>query len=192
VCAFAGCGDASNQRATAGTRCPPVANGPLRLDEHAGTVGDVRIGQLRTDVTRHFRSVPRKSSTSSVAALGNCGAPQLGGVWIPKHFRTLRMGDMTLLFGGAPARLYAINLFGRGAQTAGGVAIGDALGDVKRVYAARHPTCDTLADDDGPLYPACWVRVGPQFLYFGGDPIAQISLQPPKNHAPPATPRDRV
>ncbi|MCZ4493804.1 MAG: hypothetical protein JWP53_2735 [Conexibacter sp.] len=96
-----------------------MANGPLRLDEHAGTVRDVRIGQLRTDVARHFRGVPRKSSTSSVAALGNCGAPQLGGVWIPKHFR-------------------------------------------------------------------------PQFRYFGGDPIAQISLQPPKNHAPPATPLDRV
>jgi hypothetical protein len=102
------------------------------------------------------------------------------------------MRDMSLLFGGSPQRLYAINLLSRGARTAGGVSIGDTLDDVRRVYAAEHPYCGTNAGDDGPLTAACWVRVGPEFLYFGGDPILQVDLQPPKNHAPPATADDRL
>jgi hypothetical protein len=165
----------------------------VRLDEHAGTVRGVRIGQLRSEVARRFRKVPHKWSTSSLGPLGTCRtAPPLGAFWSPEHVRILRMRDMSLLFGGSPQRLYAINLFGRTARTAGGVSVGDALDDVRRVYAARHAYCGTNMGDDGPLTPACWVRVGPQFLYFGGDPILQIDLQPPRSHAPPATANDRL
>lgn len=115
-----------------------------------------------------------------------------GGVWTPEHVRVLRFRDMALGFGKTPSRLYFITLVGRDARTLAGVAIGDHLDKVKRVYRDRDPSCGEEHGDNGPLWRSCFVRVGARFLYFGGDPISQISLQPPRGHSPPASPRDRA
>lgn len=189
VCMTA-CGDATETVAMART-CPPSPTGALTLDEHAATVRGIRIGDRRTTVLRRLRGAHGVWSTGSSAALSHCGAGFVGAVWVPERYRALRLNDLVIMFGGRPAKVYAFNLVGRGAHTAAGVGIGDPLDDVKKAYGSGGLRCTTIAGDDGPLWPACFVRAGPRFLYFGGDPIAEVALQPPIDHAPPARPGDR-
>jgi hypothetical protein len=186
------CGNVSEQEAAAARGCPPRPTGALALDEHAGTVRGFGIGDGSRAVLRRLHGVRAVWSTENDSPLSHCGAGFVGAMWVPKHVRVLRLRDMVVQFGGKPSRVYAINLVGRGAKTAAGVGIGSSLADVKKAYRSSRPNCTTITGDDGPLWPACFVRVGPRFLYFGGDPVAELDLQPPLEHAPPARPGDRA
>jgi hypothetical protein len=73
-------------------------------------------------------------------------------------------------------RVSELEVYGKGARTAGGVAIGDPLSRVKRVY--RGVTCFPLRNQAEFLRSArCELKTAPHvFLYFGDDPIKVINL----------------
>jgi hypothetical protein len=88
----------------------------------------------------------------------------------PRRRLTLRYPDVALYF--VDSRLVAFMLTSPGAHTRRGVGIGTPLATAKR----RYP--ELRCGVSGAGFPACngRVRNGGRYVWFGGDPVENITL----------------
>jgi len=175
----AGCGssDEAVSSKSKTTGCPPAPTGASVADERAGTYRGVELGQGLHGVLEHFEGVPRRWSESIGTPLSGCGQPSLGARTIAAPLRHARMRDVTLTFGGRPARLAEIAVVARGARTRAGVAIGDPIERVAQRYPSSTLDCGREHSSDDTLWKSCRVSGRDVSLYFGGDPINRIEMR---------------
>jgi hypothetical protein len=144
---------------------------PVSVDEVAGRIGHVAIGDSRAQV---------------VAALGKYDGPNSGFLPLGEYFEEIggppsipvpNQGEVmryshfaALLING---RVYAMIVSGN-ARTKAGPAIGDSLADVRNAF--NHGECGSLGAESGGEIPSCSFPVRRGWITFGKDPIKSITL----------------
>jgi hypothetical protein len=183
----AGCGASADSPAHA-TR--------LTVDEKAGTVAGVGLGDSRARLERTFGpgkdttdtggvAVPRGADHDAIGSPNSYGFPRpcrrrpAGGSPSPRSQGLLSLSYSYVAFELCDGRVYEFVTTGAGARTVEGVAIGRSLRAAKRAYPRLR--CGTSTGDSTdpptPLYPYCSGRVGPdRYLWFGQNPIRSIAI----------------
>lgn len=179
VGAAGGCGDDGPE-----THDASAARFPETLDERAGALGPLRLGDSVASFERHLGRGQRPSPYSSpvgpingdLASLGlpyTTDAPaqlsELGGLQLLRY-------DHASFEATGGAGVFAMYIAVKGVRTAKGVKIGDRLAGVREAYS--NAECATRnRDSEYVSYPYCLVRVTQaRYLWFGQDPIRSLAL----------------
>jgi hypothetical protein len=154
------------------------AGSPGAIDERRGTYRGVGLHHSEDDLFRVFgRAEPagdepwvplaeedRDFYGPSALTLSPSGRPTREAAY---RYR----GAVFMVSGRSIA---ALTVSASGARTREGVAIDDELGEARRHYRVR---CGEVTSTGASTpFPACWTRVGATYVWFGGDPIADITL----------------
>jgi hypothetical protein len=148
----------------------------LTIDEEDGTYRGVGLGDSSADAEQALgRGVPATLMTS-VVPLAVEPSDHQGPVAVygpsprsDSELMALRYREVSI--GIAGDRVISIDTLEAGATTARGVAIGDPLDDAQAAYPELE--CESL--DDGS-WRACHGRLGSRYIWFGGDPIRDITI----------------
>jgi hypothetical protein len=157
-----------------------------RIDEVEGTYGGVGIGDSKEDVWRVFGEkgrVPRNTSFQPTGAgddfFGPSHIPAETGYAYEDVLFWFPVGNFHL-GRGSPLRdkqdeVGGFQVTARGAVTLRGIQAGDSLDDAKAAYPELE--CRDAPAGDVATYPVCTGRVAEErHIWFGGDPIANISV----------------
>ena len=162
--AAAGCGSESRAK-------------PFAIDEKAGTIGKVALGDSRAGVVSALGK-PGEAGAVGFLPLGEY-FEEIGGppsFPVPNRGEVLRYDHFAaLLIGG---RVFAMIASGN-ARTTAGPGIGDSLATVKRAFS--HPSCTSYATEDRRDIPSCSFPVRAGRISFGNDPVKSITLVAPRN-----------
>ena len=163
VVAVAGCGGSG--------RPAPV------IDENAGTLGGVRVGETAAQVRDRLGD----PSDSAEGFFPN-GEDYTGPPGIPSPDRGTGTRPQPLHYGESAylvsptVGVYAMATMAKGSQTNAGVAVGDSLADVATSY--EHIDCGQTPGGEAPSYDWCRATLPKLRVFFGGDPIRSITLAP--------------
>jgi hypothetical protein len=159
-----------------------AGRGPFVVDESEPRYRNVGLGSTTREVerllgragtARGFAPVGR--SPVEVAVPQTLPNPEGAGRGRPA-LRRYEDSAFLLLRG----EVYAMMLTGPRVQTSRGVAIGDAMDEVRRRYdevECREVATGESRAGEAITYPSCQVRVAPaQFVFFGGHPIRSITF----------------
>jgi hypothetical protein len=155
---------------------------PLVIDESAGRVGQIALGEALADVisragppdedSRFSGFAPAGKLPSDIGANGGFFSTPAGprGAW-PEIFRYKHLAAMFV-----QDRVFAMVTDDAGARTRGGVGVGDPLSAVRAAYrkAAKCVPESSGGEFRSPAH--CAVSVPAGHLSFGDDPIKSIQL----------------
>jgi hypothetical protein len=162
----AGCGEEEEPRSSSSER-------DLVVSTQRGSIAGVALGDSGSDVERVFGPPLDRQGYMPIDELftgpQSIAAPVGGGGSEPYRFREFAF----LVSPGAG--VYSLMTTRSGARTERGVAIGDELSAVEGAY----PDADCGKYDYGEGargYAWCRVRVGRNEVFFGGDPVASLTV----------------
>ena len=137
----------------------------------AGTVAGVRVGDTAGDIER---KLGRPTYGDGFFALRETRFT--GPISIPApdaiQAAVLRYPAHAFLVGSIGA--YALKTVAPDAETERGVGVGDALAAARRAYAGAR--CGRFSSGEGSAFGWCRARVGPNTVFFGGDPIESVTV----------------
>lgn len=156
---------------------------PVLVDERLGVLHDVHFGDTEREVRARLGD-----ETDDEDGFFPIGVRYTGPVGIPvplgdQGSRTppaeLHYRDLAFLVS-PTAGVFSMATLEDGARTRAGVGVGDSLVAVPRRYAktkcGEAPAGEPLFGGEVPTYSWCRALVGSIRVFFGGDPIASITL----------------
>ena len=164
--------------------CGSRSPAPTRIDEGLGTYRGVGIGDRPEAVVRVFGRKPLSGTDEPVAPVQD-DFVDIGGATVisaPRACKstvaTLRYDHVSFLLCGD--RVYGVIVAVDNARTRRGIAVGDDLDKVRRVYPSL--SCGEAPYGEGafgrqPSYPYCGgkLRAG-RWIWFGRDPVRSITI----------------
>jgi hypothetical protein len=146
------------------------------IDEEAGTYRGVRLGDSAADVEQTLGpGVPATVMTAvvplDVESWEHQGPVAVYGPPPKSDSELLALRYPEVAVGVARDRVISIDTLEAGATSARGVAIGDPLEKAKAAYPELE--CKSL---DDASWRACHGRLGDRYIWFGGDPIRDITI----------------
>jgi hypothetical protein len=146
------------------------------VDERSGSYRGVALGTRRQETLDTLGPAPSWTPNDSIAPLEedwvDIGAPNT----IPSSGApdTLRYPHLSVLLDNG--RVTAMVIAETGAESLGGVGVGDDLDDARKAYPGL--ACgDAAAGDAGATFPYCSVKLGAKrWLRFGEDPVRSITI----------------
>jgi hypothetical protein len=147
------------------------------VDERSGSVAGVRLGDSRADVLGALGPPTDDEDGFFPAERDFTGPPAIPtpeGRAEPIHYK-----DVAFLVS-AVSGVFAVAVLAEGGMTRAGVGIGDSLDRVRERY--RGVMCgeaiagEALVGPD-PTYEWCSTTLDDVHVFFGGDPIASITLR---------------
>ena len=142
----------------------------LVVDERRGELGGVRFGETSARVRAVHGHEKRRAGFSPTRADRYTGPPAIPVARTPE---TLDYETEAYLVSPGFGVVSMTTVAG-GARTRAGVAIGDDLSAVRARY--RRVVCGKTRGGEAPGYAWCRARVGEIAVFFGGDPVASITL----------------
>ena len=141
------------------------------VDERAGSLHGVRFSETSAEVRERLGEPTDAEDGFFPAGVRYTGPPSIpapGGRPTPLHF------DDTAYLISPDDGVQAMATVAGGARTRAGVEVGDALARVREEY--EPVVCGEEVGGEGEGYDWCRARVGPVSVFFGGDPVASITL----------------
>jgi len=155
------------------TACGGESAKPLTIDENAGRVGRITLGDTRATVIVRLGKPGEVNSRGPFTPLGEY-YEEIGGppsIPTPEPGEVLRYDHFAaLLIGG---RVYSMIVSGK-AHTAAGPGIGDSLATVEKVFPRGY--CGSVGTEDSGDIPFCSFPVRAGRIAFGKDPVRSITL----------------
>ena len=162
---------------------------PLIIDEHAGRVDGVGIGDPAARVIAAFGTAPRWTITQPDSPLDLKPGDYLGSTYVPSHGRgtpyVLRFPHAA--FDVTGGRVNFIQLTDTNAQTRRGIGPGDSIALVQDLYPQLHCAEGDAGEDEPIPFRFCTGQTGPHsYMYFSGNytkhgtPITDITITPVK------------
>jgi hypothetical protein len=142
-----------------------------RIHVRDGVLAGVRMGDTAGEIERKL----------GPAAYGDGFFPRrsrrfTGPLFVPARdfiqAAVAQYADHAFLVGSIGA--YSLKTVARGAFTERGVGIGDRLANARRAYPRAG--CGRFSNGEGNAFRWCRARVGLNAVFFGGDPIASITV----------------
>jgi hypothetical protein len=154
---------------------PPVTAARGKINERAGSYAGVRLGDRGSTVVPKLGK-PIPASQRPLAARDSYIGPDLLPCASPECRGTLlRYRDAEVFI--TQHRVSAIEVFGSGARTESGVAIGDSTNEAHAAFPSATCHLERWQLGEYDKSPRCELMLGPcVFLYFGDDPIQLIDL----------------
>jgi hypothetical protein len=158
---------------------------PVAVDERAGTVGPVGLGDSATSVEAALGRAPSHSDVDGIGPLDAdadaLGEPSSFEGPPSRHQTFLRYPKLSAWTGGD--RVWSIETIDPAARTSRGVGVGDSIDLVMRAYPELRCGEDSVGSDEPIPFPYCSGRTGRRtWIYFGGDytkagaPVTSITL----------------
>lgn len=150
----------------------------MTVDERAGVVRGIHFGAAANEIRRRLGKPTDDKMGFFPAGTDYTGPPAIS-VRDRVHPATLHYEDTAFLVSRTSGAFAMVTLAGS-ARTRAGVAVGDDLDRVRERY--RRVTCgDASAGEPvlggaAPTYHWCRTVVDGVHVFFGGDPIASITL----------------
>jgi hypothetical protein len=154
------------------------STGPTTVDERTGVIQGVRFGDSAADIRRHLGKPTDHKQGFFPGGTEYTGPPAIG---IRGHARpkTLHYDGLAFLVSPASGTFSMATLL-ENARTRAGVEVGDRLDRVRKRY--KRVTCGEQSAGEPsfggqiPKYRWCRTDVAGVRVFFGGDPIASITL----------------
>lgn len=149
----------------------PRPDGPVGIHVREGVLAGVRMGDTAGEIERNLGPAdyvdgffPRRSRRFT------------GPLFVPApdfiQAAVAQYADHAFLIGSIGA--YSLKTIARGAVTERGVRIGQPLRVARRAYPRAG--CGRFSNGEGNAFRWCRARVGLNSVFFGGDPIASITV----------------
>jgi hypothetical protein len=146
-------------------------SGPINVP--AGTFRGVGIGD--TPDRMHALLGEKSPATEEEPAHPTGAAELYDGPTLFRGGRPFFRYESVSYFTGHEGRITYVMVTAPQSTTERGVAIGDELAVAQEAYPELH--CGTTnGSSEYRSYPACAGRIGERWVWFGGDPIANITL----------------
>jgi len=150
----------------------------VTVDERAGVIHGVRFGDTAKEIRRRLGKPTDHKPGFFPAGAEYTGPPSIA-VRDRAKPETLHYKDMAFLVSHTTGA-FAMATLAKNARTRAGVAVGDDLDRVREQY--KGVTCgeqiagEPLLGGQVPTYHWCRTVVAGAHVFFGGDPIASITL----------------
>jgi hypothetical protein len=148
----------------------------LVIDEVAGRVGQVQLGATLEQVQAAFGpgivNPPTLTGDRKPALPSGMGAPP--GTRPGDLVTTVRCPD-AIVFIGQRSGMYGMYVWRTGTRTAGGIEFGQPRSVILKRYP--HASCGRVVGDrEHQGYEYCRTKVGPHYVWWGGDPIESMAV----------------
>lgn len=143
------------------------------VDERGGSLGGVRFGAATSEVRARLGEPSDGEDGFFPAGTRYTGPPSIPAPAGDRRPAALHFGETAYLVS-ASAGVFSMATVAEGARTRAGVAVGDPLARVRERYGRVR--CGEARRSGAAGYAWCRALVGPVRVFFGGDPIASITL----------------